>query len=166
MSEERTRTYSWQDPKAHLPKAMQMEGLDYLQNMINGQFPPPPMAQTLNFWLAEVDKGYAVFECEPQEYHYNPIGVIHGGLAATLLDSALGVAVHTTLEKGMAYTTVQINVNLTRGIHNNIKKLRAIGKVIHSGRQVATAEARLVDENDKLYAHGTTTCLVFPLPSS
>jgi uncharacterized protein (TIGR00369 family) len=164
MSDERNRTYSWSDPLPSVQQGRQMAGIDYMQALVNGEFPPPPIAKTLNFWLSEVKVGYAVFECEPQEYHYNPIGVVHGGLAATLLDSALGCAVHTTMPKGTGYTTIQLNVNLTRAITSNIKKLWAIGTVIHSGRQMATAEAKLVDADDKLYAHGTTTCMVFPMP--
>jgi uncharacterized protein (TIGR00369 family) len=164
MSDERTRTYTWHDPLPTVKEGLQMAGIDYMQALINGQFPQPPIASTLNFRLVEVREGYAHFECEPAEFHYNPIGVVHGGLAATLLDSALGCAVHTTMAKGMGYTTVQLNVNLTRAITANIKKLHAIGTVIHAGRQLATAEAKLTDDAGKLYAHGTTTCLVFPLP--
>jgi uncharacterized protein (TIGR00369 family) len=164
MSDERNRTYSWSDPLPAAQQGMQMAGIDYLEMLVRDELPPPPMMQTLNYQLAEVKVGYAVFECEPQEYHYNPIGVVHGGLASTLLDSALGVAVHSTLPKGMAYTTVQLNINLIRAITTKTKKLRAIGTVIHSGRQMATAEAKLIDADDKLYAHGTTTCLIFPIP--
>jgi uncharacterized protein (TIGR00369 family) len=166
MSDEFSRTYTWQDPMPAVQQGLQMAGLEYMQALVNGDFPPPPIAKTLNFWLAEVKEGYAMFECEPQDYHYNPIGVVHGGLAATLLDSALGCAIHTTMPKGMGYTTVQLNVNMTRAITSKVKKLRAIGTVIHSGRQMATADARLIDEHDKLYAHGTTTCFVFPLPDA
>ena len=164
MSDARTRTYTWHDPMPAVKEGLQMTGIDYMQALVNGQFPQPPIASTLNFRLVEVREGYARFECEPAEFHYNPIGVVHGGLAATLLDSALGCAVHTTMAKGMGYTTVQLNVNLTRAITSNVKKLHAIGMVIHAGRQLATAEAKLTDDAGKLYAHGTTTCLVFPLP--
>ena len=166
MSDERTRTYSWDDPLTHLEEGLQMVGIDYMQAIANGKFPQPPMAQTIGFALAEITEGRVVFECKPQEFHYNPLGVVHGGLAAILLDSAMGCAVHTTLPQGMGYTTVQYNVNLVRAITTKVKKLRSIATVIHSGRQTATAEAKLVDENEKIYAHATTTCLVFPLPNS
>lgn len=163
MSDERTRTYSWDDPMASAAKAMSMSGLDYLNAMIAGEIPPPPIAQTLNFQLAEVREGYALFTGEPAEFHYNPIGVVHGGLAATLLDSALGCAVQTMLDAGIGYTTLQLNVNLVRAIRMDTGLLRCEGQVVHSGRQMATAEATLKDEDGNLYAHGTTTCLVFPL---
>jgi len=132
--------------------------------MIAGEIPPPPIAKTLGFLLVAVEEGYALFEGEASEWHYNPIGVVHGGLAATLLDSALGCCVHTMLPQGVGYTTLQLNVNLVRAITQNTGKLRCEGRVVHNGRQMATAEATLKDVNGKVYAHGTTTCLVFPLP--
>ena len=164
MSEERNRSYSLQDPMPHIHKGMSMDGLNYMTMLANGEIPPPPISQTLNFSLAKVEKGYALFEGEPQEYHYNPIGVVHGGLAATLLDSALGCCVHTMLEQGMAYTTLQLNVNLVRAITMKTGRLQCEGQVIHAGRQMATAEATVKDIDGKLYAHGTTTCLIFPIP--
>jgi len=164
VSEKLSRTYEWEDPTPHVQQGLQMNGLDYMRALVEGKFPPPPMAQTLNFYLAEADEGRAVFEGEPAAYHYNPLGVVHGGLAATLLDSALACAIQTTLPQGMGYTTVQLNVNLVRAITVKTGKMRCEGRVIHSGRQVATAEGDLRDANGKLLAHGTTTCVVFPLP--
>ena len=114
--------------------------------------------------MVEAEFGKAVFQGTPQLKHYNPIGSLHGGWYATLLDSALGSAVQTTLPVGRAYTTVELSVNLVRGATQKTGPLRAIGTVIHSGRQLATAEARIVGPDGKLYAHGTTTCLVFDLP--
>lgn len=163
MSETRSRTYEWEDPTPHVELGRTLAGLDYMKLMIAGEIPPPPIAKTLGFLLVHVEHGYAVFEGEGQEWHYNPIGVVHGGLAATILDSALGCSVHTSLPQGVAYTTSQLNVNLVRAITKDTGKLRCEGRVIHSGRQLATAEATLKDMNGKLYAHGTTTCLVFPL---
>jgi uncharacterized protein (TIGR00369 family) len=163
MSEARSRTYEWEDPMPNAQRAMSMAGLDYMKAMIAGEIPPPPIAKTLGFTLVHVEHGFAIFEGEAYEWHYNPIGVVHGGLAATLLDSALGCAVHTTLPLGMAYTTSQLNVNLVRAITRETGKLRCEGRIIHAGRQVATAEASVKDMTGKLYAHGTTTCLVFPL---
>lgn len=164
MSETRTRTYEWDDPTRYVQEGLQRSGLEYMQALAAGEFPAPPIAQTLGFRLVEVDEGRAVFEGEPAEYHYNPIGVVHGGLAATVLDSALGCAVHTTLPQGTGYTTIQLNVNLVRAITLRTGTIRCAARVIHSGRKMATAEADLRDADGKLLAHGTTTCLVFPLP--
>jgi uncharacterized protein (TIGR00369 family) len=163
MSETRSRTYEWEDPMPNAQVAMTMAGLDYMKKMIAGEIPPPPIAKTLGFQLVHVEHGFAIFEGEPQEWHYNPIGVVHGGLAATLLDSALGCCVHTSLPQGVAYTTTQLNVNLVRAITKDTGKIRCEGRVLHGGKQLATAEASIKDMNGKLYAHGTTTCLVFPL---
>jgi len=163
MSEQRSRTYTWQDPLAAAQQGMQMSGLDYMQAYLRGEISPAPIAATLNYHLVEVAEGRAVFEGEPQEFHYNPIGVVHGGFAATLLDSALGCAVHTTLPQGVAYTTLQINVNLVRAITRETGLVRCEGRVIHAGRQMATAEANLVDGGGKLLAHATTTCLIYAL---
>ncbi len=161
----RTRTYQWEDPMAGAAQALQMDGLDYIQAIFDGRLPAPPIAQTLGYRGVEASYGRAVFEVEPAEYHYNPIGVVHGGLAATLLDSALGVAVHTTIKQGMAYTTVELHINYVRPLTRTTGTVRAEANIIHSGRQIATAEGKLVDANGKLYAHGTTTCLVFPIDS-
>lgn len=160
----RTRTYSWHDPMETASAARQMSGLEFLQALIRGEIPAPPIAHTLGFTLAEVAEGRAVFVGEPAEYHYNPIGVVHGGLAATLLDSALGCAIQSALPRGVAYTTVELHVNLIRALTLNTGQIRCEATTIHVGRQMATAEARLTDMDGKLYAHGTTTCLVFPLP--
>lgn len=159
----RSRTYSWDDPLPAARTGMGMSGLAYMQAMIAGELPKPPIAHTLDFNLLEASEGRAVFGIQPSEFHYNPIGVIHGGLAATLLDSALGVAVHTTLPQGKGYTTAQLNINLTRPITATTGYLRAEAQVIHVGRTTATAEGRLVDEHGKLYAHATTTCLIFDI---
>jgi uncharacterized protein (TIGR00369 family) len=138
-------------------------GIELLQGMLDGRYPPPPMANTLGFRLIEVGPGRAVFEGEAGIAHYNPLGVVHGGWAATMLDSCLGCAVHTLLPKGVGYTTLEMKVNYVRAIAPGAGPLQAIGTVIHSGRQVATAEARLVDPSGKVFAHGTTTCLIFAL---
>ncbi|MCC6612927.1 MAG: PaaI family thioesterase [Anaerolineae bacterium] len=162
----RSRTYSWADPRPYLERGLQMSGLDYMQAIASGEIPMPPIGATLNYRLVEVEHGRAVFEGEAGEFAYNPIGVVHGGYASTLLDSALGCAVHTTLPQGSGYTTVQININLVRAITRETGVMRAEARIIHSGRQVATAEARLTDSQGKLLAHGTTTCAIFPLARS
>ena len=138
-----------------------MAGMDFLCAIRDGRLPAPPIAQLLGFRLVEVDTGHAVFEVQPGEQHYNPIGVVHGGLAMTLLDSAMGCAVQTHMPAGGSYTTLEAKTNLVRAITSSTGVLRAIGKTLHVGNRVATAEARLVDRAGKLYAHGTTTCLVF-----
>ncbi|MEK8033420.1 PaaI family thioesterase [Ideonella sp. DXS29W] len=143
-----------------------LSGLQALQAMLAGELPYPHIAETLDFSLIEVELGKAIFQGTPQLKHYNPIGSVHGGWYATLLDSALGCAVHSTMPVGMGYTTAELSVNIVRAASARSGPLRAIGQVVHSGRQLATAEARIVGPDGKLYAHGTTTCLVFPLPSA
>jgi uncharacterized protein (TIGR00369 family) len=156
----RSYTATWEDPKPVAEAGRTMSGLELMRAMIAGRFPPPPIARLLDFRLVEVDHGHAVFECEPGEKHYNPIGVVHGGLAMTLLDSCMGCAVHTSLPAGTGYTTLEAKVNLVRAITATTGTVRAVGKVVHGGSRVATAEGRLVDASGKLYAHGTTTCIV------
>ena len=149
-------------PGVARPAAVQgKSGLEVMQAMLAGELPYPHIMQTLDFSLLEVGKGRAVFQGTPQLMHYNPLGSVHGGWYATLLDSALGCAVHTTLDAGHGYTTAELGINIVRAASHRSGPLRAIGQVIHCGRQLATAEARIVDADGKLYAHGTTTCLVF-----
>jgi uncharacterized protein (TIGR00369 family) len=140
-------------------------GLQVMQALLAGELPHPHIADTLDFALVEVGAGRAVFQGTPQPKHYNPMGGVHGGWYATLLDSALGCAVHTMMPAGRAYTTAELSVNIVRAASANTGPLRAIGTVVHCGRQLATAEARIVGPDGKLYAHGTTTCLVFEMPT-
>jgi uncharacterized protein (TIGR00369 family) len=140
-----------------------MTGLQMMQAMLAGTLPYPPIAKTLDFLLVEVDDGRALFQGTPGPAHLNPMGGIHGGWYATLLDSALGCAVHTRMPAGRGYTTAELGVNLVRAIGDKAPRVRAEGKVIHCGRQLATAEARLYGPDGTLYAHATTTCLVFEL---
>jgi uncharacterized protein (TIGR00369 family) len=142
-----------------------MNGLEMLQAMLRGEVPYPPIAKTLDFSLLEVEEGRAVFQGTPGPDHLNPMGTIHGGWYATLLDSALGCAVQTMLPAGRGYTTAELGVNLVRAIGPKAPRVRAEGKIIHCGRQLATAEARLYGPDGSLYAHATTTCLVFELPA-
>ena len=161
MKAERTRTLSWEDPAPGAEAAMQMSGLEYLRAMMRGELPAPPMAALMGFGFVEVDEGRVVFECMPAEYHYNPIGVVHGGFACTLFDSAMGCAVHTELPVGAGYTTVELKVNLLRPITAETGRLLCEGETIHVGGRIATAEARLKDESGRLYGHATTTCMIF-----
>ena len=138
-----------------------LSGLQQLQLMIDGKSPAPPIAHTLDFWLLEAREGHAVFQGAPQFKHFNPIGSVHGGWFATLLDSALGCAVAAALPAGKAYTTLELKLNIVRALTDKVPLVRAEGRTIHVGGQTATAEARLVGHDGKLYAHATTTCLVF-----
>jgi uncharacterized protein (TIGR00369 family) len=159
VDQARTRTYSWSDPTLD-PVDLERSGLDNLRALIAGERPRPPMANTLDFVLVEVGEGRAAFEVTPSEFHYNPIGSVHGGLALTLLDSAMGCAVHSTLPAGATYSTLEVKVNMTRVITATSGRLRCEGATIHVGRRTATAEGRLVDADGRLYAHGTTTCFI------
>ena len=160
-SAQRRRTFEWGDPLAGAEAAKERSGLQYLQAMSRGEYPTAPIAEALGFRLREVAEGRAVFECEPAEYHYNPIGTVHGGLACTLFDSAMGCAVHTTLPAGTGYTTLELKVNFLRPITVDTGKVFCEGTAVHVGGRVATAEARLTDASGNLYGHATTTCMVF-----
>ena len=140
-------------------------GLQIMQGMLSGELPYAHIAQTLDYGLLEVGEGFAVFQGTPQLKHYNPLGTVHGGWYATLLDSALGCAVHTMMPVGRGYTTAELSVNIVRAASHKSGPLRVYGKVIHCGRQLATAEAKIVGADGKLYAHATTTCLVFEVPA-
>jgi len=138
-------------------------GLEMLQAMLRAEIPYAAIAKTLNFQIIEVSPGRAVFQGKPLPEHLNPLGTIHGGWFATLLDSALGCAIHTMMPAGRAYTTAELGVNLVKALTPRVERVRAEGKVVHCGRQLATAEARLVGPDGTLYAHATTTCLVFDM---
>ena len=157
----RERTISWEDPFTVPRAAAGRSGLEVLKEMFEGRLPPPPITQTLGFAGVQVEKGKAVFEGEPGEHLYNPIGVVHGGFAMTLLDSAMGCAVHSTLAAGERYTTLEVTTNFVRPITGDTGRVRCEGVVVHRGGTVATAEGRLIAvDSGKLLAHGTTTCLI------
>ena len=140
-----------------------MSGLEFLRRIVDGRLPRPPITETLGFDLAEVSPGFALFTMTPQFRHYNPIGTVHGGVAATLLDSCMSCAVQTTIEAGLGYTTLEIKVNMVRPITEKTGPIRAEGRSLHTGRRSATAEGKILDASGTLLAHGTTTCIVFPL---
>ena len=157
----RTHTITWEDPKRLAEAGRDLPGIQFLKKIASGQLPAPPIARLMNFALEEVEEGRAIFTAVPTEYHYNPIGVVHGGLAAALLDSALGCAIHSTLPARAGYTTLETKVNFVRAMTAETGQVRCEAKVIHVGGRTATAEGRIVDHKGKLYAHGTTTCMIF-----
>jgi uncharacterized protein (TIGR00369 family) len=159
---DRTRTYSWSDPLAEFAKIEGLSGMEFVERIVSGEISPPPIAATLGFDLVEISPGRAVFECEPAEFHYNPIGTVHAGLAMTLLDSAMGCAFMTTLDVGQGWTTLELKANFTRALSAGRGRVRCTGTVVHPGRTVATTEGRVEDADGRLYAHGTSTILVLP----
>ena len=158
----RTRTYSWADPLAALEQmaGAGVNGLEAIRKIAAGEIPPPPIASTLDFRLVEAEHGRVVFECEPAEFHYNPIGTVHAGLAATLLDSAMGCAFVTTLDPLVDWTTLELKANFTRALTKDTGTVTCLGTVLHAGRRVALTEARIEDARGRLCAHGTSTILV------
>lgn len=156
----RSRTFTWHDPSLTAEAAKTMSGVDFLRAIAAGTLPPPPIAAMMNMRMDEVAEGRVVFATEPAEYHYNPIGSVHGGVAATMLDSAMGCAVHSMLPAGVGYTTLELKVNYVRPLTRDTGAVRCEGTVIHLGGNVATAEGRVTDATGKLYAHATTTCLI------
>lgn len=159
---ERSRTYSWEDPNALRDAGATTSGLEFLKAMFGGKLPPPPIAATLDFTGAEAEEGKVVFFGEPAEFNYNPIGVVHGGYAMTLLDSAMGCAVQSTLAQGEGYASLEASVNFVRPITKETGRVRCEATILHRGGRIATAEGKLVAEKSgKLLAHGTSTCLIF-----
>lgn len=160
---ERSRLITWDDPMivAGASRNATQSGLEFLQALIRGEIPPPPIARLMNMTMSEVSAGRAVFVLQPGEEHYNPIGMVHGGVASTLLDSAMGCAIHSTLAAGVGYTTLELKVNFVRPISHTVGEIRGVGDVIHVGGKVATAQGRIMDAQGKLYAHATTTCMIF-----
>ena len=156
----RQRLVTWDDPTPFWHRAEGKSGLELLQRAIAGEFPPPPMAMLMDIRLTEVEKGRAVFTGTPQEFHYNPLGSVHGGYGATLLDSAMGCAVHSTLGPGDIYTTLEFKINFLRALTHETGPVRAIGTVINETRTTALAEGRIEDAAGKLYAFATTTCAI------
>jgi uncharacterized protein (TIGR00369 family) len=165
MSEDTaTRTYTYDTRRMNLREMATHSGLEYLTKVFSGEFAGSPIASTLEFYPVELEVGRVVFEGEPKQFVYNPIGSVHGGYAAALLDTVLGCSIQSTLEAGQGYTTVELKVNYVRAMTDKTGFVRAEGKIVHVGKSLATAEAKLFGRDDgKLYAHGSTTCFVFPL---
>jgi uncharacterized protein (TIGR00369 family) len=157
----RSRTLVWQDPVPTAAAGAAMTGMEYMTAVVTGKMPPPPIAVTMRLRPVELEKGRVVFEGEPGEEHYNPIGVVHGGYAATLLDSALGCAVHTTLPAGVGYTSLGLEAKYVRPITRDTGRVLCEARVLYRGRKQATADANMVAaESGKLLAHGTATCML------
>jgi uncharacterized protein (TIGR00369 family) len=159
----RERSYTWSDPGVTAAAVATMSGLEIMHGILDGTLPRPPIVNTLGIGLVEAEEGRAVFELTPQEWHYNPIGSVHGGVISTLVDSALGCAVHTRLPAGVGYTSLEIKVNFVRAVTLKTGTIRCEGTVLSLGRRAATAEARVTTAEGKLVAHATTTCMIFPL---
>ena len=160
----RTRTFAWPDPAVYAAHVGRTTGMEFMRMMIAGELPPPPIAVTMRLRPIELEEGRVVFEGEPGEEHYNPIGVVHGGYAATLLDSALGCAVHTTLPAGSGYTSLGLEAKYVRPITRDTGRVLCEAKVIYRGRRQATAEANLTAaESGKLLAHGQATLMILEL---
>jgi uncharacterized protein (TIGR00369 family) len=143
-----------------------LTGLEQMQKLLSGDFPPPPISETLDFALIRVEFGRAIFQGKPSAKLLNPLGTVHGGWYATMLDSAVGCAVHTAMPVGRAYTTLELKMNIVRSISLKVPLVRAEGYTVHVGKQVATAEGRLFGADGTLYAHASTTCLVFEVPAA
>ncbi|MFF3562383.1 PaaI family thioesterase [Streptomyces sp. NPDC002574] len=159
----RSRTFEWKDPSVSAAAVGQRSGLDFLQDIVAGRLPAAPIAATLGFTLEQVEFGGAVFTMEPGEEHYNPIGSVHGGVYATLLDSAAGCAVQSVLPAGMGYTSLDLSLKFLRPMNVDTGKVRAVGSVLNQGRRTALAQAELFDAQDRLLAHATSSCMLFPL---
>ena len=162
---ERRRIVTWSDPKPLAEAGQATAGIDFLRLLLAGELPPPPVIALLGIVLAEVDEGRVVMRLMPGEHLYNPLGTVHGGVLATLLDSVMGCAVQTTLPRGRGYTTLEIKVNYLRAVTEAVGELTAEGRVVHAGRRSAVAEARVSDARGRLCATASTTCLVFDLPT-
>jgi len=157
----RTRSFSWEDPAATAASGSKLAGLEYMRAISEGTMPAPPVARLLGFELVEAERGRALFALQPAEWMYNPIGSVHGGIAATILDSCMGCAVHTTLEAGVGYTTTDLQVRYIRAMSVATGRVLAEGRVVHGGKRSATAEGRLFAESgEALIAHGTTGCMI------
>ena len=160
----RHREVTWEDPMVSAALALDLSGLDYLRAIADGRIAPPPIAVLLGMAIVDVQPGRVAFSLEVGEHLYNPIGSVHGGVFCALLDSAMGCAVHSSLDRGQAYTTLELKVNLVKALTVDTPSVAATGQVVSAGRRVVTASGRITGPGGVLYAHATTTCLVFEPP--
>ena len=164
--EPRSRTVSWHDPSITALGALERSGLETMRAIRDGELPAPPIAQLMQFDIVDLAEGRVEFSCVLDESVYNPIGVVHGGLVCTLLDTVAGCAVHTTLPAGVAYTSIELKVNYLRAVHASSGPLTAVGTVVKPGRRVAFAEGEILDAQGRTVATATSSLLVFPIPAS
>ena len=157
---ERSKLITWKDPMEGANEALKLSGLEYLQAMGDGKLPLPPLLYTLDFNVSELKPGEVVFEFTPQEFHYNPIGTVHGGVISAILDSAMGCSLHSLLPAGKGYTTLELKVNFLKAVTIKTGLLKTISKVINLGGRTALVEAQLIDANQTIYAHAVSTCLI------
>lgn len=156
----RERTFQWGDPALILEAARGLSGLELVRKIFQGELPKPPSLDLIDFRLAKVEAGAVDFEFDPAEFHYNPMSTVHGGVISTLLDSAMSISVLTSLPAGVGFSTLELKVNFVRAASARTGTMRAVGHVVYGGTRTATAEAKLLDKDGKLYAHSTTTCLI------
>lgn len=157
---QRERAHSWSDPAATAQAARGTSGLEFLRAVVAGEVPPPPIGETIGMRWESVEQGRVVFGITPEEFHYNPIGTVHGGVFATLLDSACGCAVHSTLPAGTGYTTLDITVKYLRPATVDTGPVRCVGEVVHAGSRTALAEASVTDSSGRRLAHATSSCMI------
>lgn len=158
--QKKTRTYTYGSTKEALEKATSLTGLEYLQGMQNKEIPPAPAVSSLGIEVNSIEFGVANFEFIPEDFHYNAVGTVHGGVITSILDTAMGCSLMSTQEKGFTFTTLELKVNFIKAVTINSGKMIAVGKIIHAGRTTAMIEATLIDEKGKVYAHATSTCLI------
>jgi uncharacterized protein (TIGR00369 family) len=161
---ERSRTYSWTDPAAHASLMGTCSGLELLQAMSSGDLPAPPVMHLIDMAGMEVEEGSVTVYLDPQEFHYNPLGTVHGGVLSTLLDTAAACSVHSTLPAGVGYTSLDLNVKFLRAVTVASGRIKCRGSVLQRGRRTALAEARMTDAAGRLVAHATSSCLIFEAP--
>jgi uncharacterized protein (TIGR00369 family) len=164
QTQERTRTFGWSDPAVHAAQIGRRSGLDLLQAMAKGELPPPPIMQLVDVESMEAEEGSVTVHLNPQEFHYNPLGTMHGGVISTLLDTAAACSVHTTLPIGVGYTSLDLNVKFLRPVTIAGGRITCKGAVLQRGRRTALAEAHLTDSAGRLLAHATSSCLLFEIP--
>jgi uncharacterized protein (TIGR00369 family) len=165
QSETRTRTFSWADPAEHAELLGRLSGLELMRGMATGEIPPPPIMSLIGLAGMAAEDGQVTFYLDPQEFHYNPLGTMHGGIIATMLDSAAACSVQSTLVAGVGYTSMDLNVKYLRAVTIATGRLTCTGAVLQRGRRTALGEARLTDGRGRLIAHATSTCLLFDLPA-
>jgi uncharacterized protein (TIGR00369 family) len=165
QTEARSRTFTWTDPSVTAAQVGRRSGLELMRAMRDGELPPPPVMEMIGMGGLDADEGQVTFYLDPQEYHYNPLGSVHGGVISTLLDSACGCSVHTALPAGVGYTSLDLTVKFLRAVTVDSGRLTVAGTVLQKGRRTALAEARMTDARGRLVAHATSSCLIFELPA-